>query len=127
MPDAQLHRHSVDLPKALAADLRRCAAKSGVPVSALVYSWISTAAYIAEHIPSLGLPSGDRAPRGSLGATTTVKWSQSDTEYLRCVDAIEALGSTPTAVIREMAKRYVAANGRILDTKIGQSSAWVAA
>jgi hypothetical protein len=122
MADHQLPRHSVDLPRQLAADLRRVAGRSGVPVSALVYSWLITASYFARHAPEVRLPSADRAPRGSLGGpdgTTTVKWSQSDPEYKRCADALERAGSSPTSVIRTLAGRYVACDGDPLSVDWG--------
>lgn len=104
-------RRQTELPDRLAAELSRLSSERDVHMSALIYGWLVSAARLADEGYGHLLPQIRRAQRGTIGATTTIRWRQSKHEYDEFRTLIKGAGSTVAAVLREAAQAYVAAGG----------------
>src|SRR5690242_8948321 len=85
-------------------------AKRGATVATLAYGWVMDAARFAK------TGRGSLLPRRSSiahveSSRARVKWTQSPSEYARCVQLIEDAGSSVRAVLYWRMKQFVAAGG----------------
>lgn len=105
----------VELPVDLVDDLQRCAKRNGITVSELCYHWVAFAAWLAGHNRGHFLPQEHRARPGTLGGKVRgVRFIQGAEEQQRFKAAIEAAGSSVSAVLRAAAQAYVEADGDVV-------------
>lgn len=110
MTTPQRPRQKVRLPRDLHAQLLAIAQRRGHVTSALLHGWLVDAARTARSGGEL--PEPRPVPGASDGVD--VRWTQNADEYRACADAINAAGSTVSAVLRTAIARYIASDGDLL-------------
>lgn len=103
-------RQRVEFPRPLGREFATYADQQGVTQSALLYSLLLLAVTTVKQGRGELLPRG-RAPRGSVGLTVDMWWSQSATEYREWADLLDSAGSSVLTCLRAAAQAYVDAGG----------------